>query len=676
VKEASQTRTPSGELSRLGRPESDARPAASTAAPAVFLQRLGPLGYLCALGGLLLASWSLSRAALALHFGERVARVEDFGWLFPVGLRMDSVSASYALVLPALLLLALPRAALVRLRLLLLGYFALLFTAVVALEAISFDFVEQYDARPNLLFVESLGFSLEIARTLWKQYALNLALALSATLAAGVLGWWLAGRIWPAALAWSLGRRLATGVLVLPLLFLGMRGTLDHRGVNASTAAFSSDNLVNQLALNSTYTTLHAALARKHERSASRLYGRMDEAEILARVARYAPPAAARAANDPIPFLHVQPPRTPRARPRNLVIVLEESLGAEFVGCLGGKPLTPEFDRLSQEGLLLTQLYCTGTRTVRGIEAVVSGFLPTPGSSVVKLPRSQSGFFTLAALLRRHGYATWFVYGGEAHFDNMAAFFLGNGFEHALSQADYEDPVFRGTWGVSDEDLMREADEVFAAQGERPFFALVLSTSNHSPYEFPDGRIELHDAEKATRNNTVKYADYALGELFRRARTRPYFEHTDWLVVADHDERTYGDDLIPVSKFHIPGLFLGPDFAPGRHDGVASQIDLVPTLLSVLGIETEHPLIGRDLLALPPADQGVPGRAILQFADTYGFMLGTRVAVLPGAGAPRCFDYLDGRLVARPLDEELVRDARAHALLPELLYSTGRYRLP
>jgi len=242
-----------------------------------------------------------------------------------------------------------------------------------------------------------------------------------------------------------------------------------------------------------------------------------------------------------------------------------------------------------------------------------------------------------------------------------------------MSEDDYEHPAFRGTWGVSDEDLMRKANEVFRAHGERPFFALVLSTTNHSPYEFPDGRIELEGAKKATRDNTVKYADYAVGELFRMAREEPYWKDTLWIVVADHDERTYGDELVPLDKFHIPGLLLGPGVTPGRFERVASQIDLVPTALGLVGIETVHPMIGRDLLALASDD---PGRAVVQFNDVHGFLTGDRLAVHPGAGAPRCFRLEGWHLVSEPDDPELVRDALAHALLPSLLYEKGLYRLP
>src|SRR5690606_19782880 len=125
--------------------------------------------------------------------------------------------------------------------------------------------------------------------------------------------------------------------------------------------------------------------------------------------------------------------------------------------------------------------------------------------------------FTLASLLRTQGYRTEFIYGGVSNFDNMRHFFLQNGFERIIEQKDFKRPTFLGTWGVSDEDLVTKAHETFLAHGDEPFFALLLSTSNHDPFEFPEGRIQLHEEPAATRNNAVKYTDYAIGKLIELA---------------------------------------------------------------------------------------------------------------------------------------------------------------
>ena len=165
------------------------------------------------------------------------------------------------------------------------------------------------------------------------------------------------------------------------------------------------------------------------------------------------------------------------------MIILQESLGAQYVGSLGGRDLTPNIDRLSKEGWMFHRAYATGTRSVRGIEAVTAGFLPSVADAVVKLPRSQTGFFTLAQVLGKHGYHSRFVYGGESHFDNMRAFFLGNGFDEVVDRPKFVNPVFEGSWGASDEDMFAQVDRLLRADGDKPVFTLAFSVTNHSPWE-------------------------------------------------------------------------------------------------------------------------------------------------------------------------------------------------
>jgi phosphoglycerol transferase MdoB-like AlkP superfamily enzyme len=395
--------------------------------------------------------------------------------------------------------------------------------------------------------------------------------------------------------------------------------------------------------------------------------------EVLARVRRYMGLGEGAFGDPAIPTLHRQA-ATARERPLNLVIILEESLGAAHVGRLGGLALTPNLDRLAGQGLWFTRLYATGTRTSRGMEAVAAGFPPTPAPAVLKLPRAQHGFVTLGTLLRRRGYSTEFLYGGVANFDNMRAFYLNNGFDRVIEQKDFADPVFLGSWGVSDEDLMRKAHDTFVAHGDAPFFALLLSTTNHEPFEFPDGRIEPYEQPLATRYNAMKYADYALGQFFERARGAAYFRNTVFVVVADHEARVFGTERVPVRHFRIPAVIIGPGVAPGVFERPASQIDLAPTLLALLGIEAAHPMIGRDLLALAP---GVEGRALMQFESQHAFRVGNRLVVHAPHQPPRTY-AIDARDRLTPAAEnpELTRDALAHALWASQTYERQLYRLP
>ncbi|MDT8429759.1 MAG: LTA synthase family protein [Pseudomonadales bacterium] len=555
-------------------------------------------------------------------------------------------------------------------------------TVLFFLEVITPGFINEYDLRPNRLFVEYLKYPKEVLPMLWKGFRIHIFIGL---LIPALVAWVLILLMQP----WlEVRNQLTDGsiLLIWPFLLLALvlaiRSTTGHRPANPAMFAITSDAMVNSLVLNSFWSVLHAIYNFRHEKKTSAIYGKMPLAEVLdvLNEERAGNREMADFLGDrALPSLNLLQPSRQRQRPLNLVIVLEESLGATYVGSLGGLAVTPELEKLKSQGWWFEQLYATGTRSVRGIEALVSGFPPTPAQAAVKLSLSQQNFFTLATLLGRQGYHSEFIYGGESHFDNMNGFFRGNGFQHITDQKDFSNPVFTGSWGVSDEDLLGRAHENLSAlhaQGT-PFFTLVFTSSNHSPFEFPDGRIELHDSKKATEANAVKYADYALGQFFARARASDYWQDTLFIVVADHDIKVRGESLVPVKNFHIPALILGADIEPRRIASVCSQIDLPVTALSLMGIKAQHPMPGRDLSRVDP---DYPGRALMQFEDNYAFMEGDKVVILrPGQSpvhARYCpsqkslsFDNVPDNATA------LERRALANAMLPSLLYQAQQYNL-
>jgi phosphoglycerol transferase MdoB-like AlkP superfamily enzyme len=638
-----------------------------------LLQSGGPVGFLFTIFMLGMLWLSFSRSVLFVLHDDRLLAVENVWQAFLIGVRMDSITLCVLLMLPTVLLLALPgrdvRTRLITVLLTLLAGF------VVYMEVATIPFIDEYDVRPNRVFFEYLAYPREVFSTLAKDYLLIMLIGISLVFLLTYMFWRVVNRWQQHFQDWTWWKRVAVLPLVFLLLVLGARSTLGHRPANISTASFSSDHLANELALNSSYSLLYAIYNLEHEEDAARIYddGDMSQEEILARVRRYMAPAADEYPSMDVPTLRLHDLPHEDSTPPNLVIFVQESLGARFVGSLGGLPLTPNLDRLSREGMFLTQLYATGTRTVRGLEAVVTGFPPMPAPSVLKLNEAQRDFFTLAELLKAHGYTTDFIYGGVSNFDNMAGFFLRNGFDRVVDQDEFENPAFLGTWGVSDEDLVVKANEVFKAHGRRPFFALMLSTTNHSPFEFPEGRIELHEHPANTRHNAMKFADYAIGKLFELARQEDYYKNTIFLIVADHDTRVQGADLVPIDRFHIPGLILGPGVPRQRFEQLASQIDLAPTLLHLMGIETRHPMIGRDLLQLSPQ---APGRVMMQYGLTNAFRVGEKVVIHEPGGKVGTYVWRDNDLTPAPRDAELERDALAHLLWASWAYSEKRYRLP
>ena len=191
---------------------------------------------------------------------------------------------------------------------------------------------------------------------------------------------------------------------------------------------------------------------------------------------------------------------------------------------------------------------------------------------------------------------------------------------------------------MCDQDLLRRAHAEFQRAGDRPFFSLVFTSSNHSPWDFPEGDFALVESPAATRNNAVKYADHALGEFFDMARASSYWEDTVFLVVADHNSRVYGAELVPVEHFHIPAVFLGGTVRPESVNTLASQVDLLPTALSLIGIAAAHPALGRDLT--DPAQRARPGRALLQYDQTHLYLTDT-AAVAHRPGLPTTFFRVD-----------------------------------
>jgi phosphoglycerol transferase MdoB-like AlkP superfamily enzyme len=517
-----------------------------------------------------------------------------------------------------------------------------------------------------------IWLSYQLLSGLWSD---NLAPGEFATLA----GWWMARltyQLMRTATPWGYGKRLLVTPVVILLLALGMRSSFTDSPANLGSAAFSDDQLANELALNSSYAVAYATYNFfNQQQNLAQKYGQMADNQIIRRVRQQTGLPNTVFDSSDIPLSHVQAADTPLEKPRNLVIILGESLSAEFIGTLGGLPLSPQFDALSEKGILFDNLYATGKRTNRGLESVVTGALPIPLTSAIKLRLAQSDFFTLPALLKHHGYQTSFLYGGDANFDNMRRFLSYNGVDQFIEGSDIHDARFRNHWGVSDGDIFSTANSFFREQSKnsKPFASIILTLSNHEPFDFPESNFKLYEQPAFTQNNVAKYADHALGEFFAQARREDYFANTVFLIVADHGVEIQARGLIPAAKYHVPALIIGPDIKPQRLHKLASQIDLPPTVLGLLGITTRHPMPGRNLLSLP-AD--VAGRAIYHLGSTYAYQVKDRVILLRPDQPPRQYQLNDGQLTPMPLEPELAKDALAHLLLPDLLHRQQRYRLP
>lgn len=306
-------------------------------------------------------------------------------------------------------------------------------------------------------------------------------------------------------------------------------------------------------------------------------------------------------------------------RKLNVVLISVESLSADFMDSFGGtQHITPHLDSLAQHSLFFTNLYSSGTRTVRGLEALSLSIPPTPGQSIVKRP-GNAHLFSLGSVLRSKGYITQYLYGGYSYFDNMKTFFGDNGYtvidRSAIPPAQMH---YQNIWGVADEDLFTMALQVMDTNhaGGKPFFSHIMTVSNHRPYTYPEGRIDIPPSRQV-REGAVKYTDYAIGKFLREAQRKPWFDSTVFVIVADHCAGSAGSVKLPVTGYHIPMLIYAPKvLAPQQVNTLTAQIDVAPTILGLLKFNYRSKFFGLDVLNLPDGKQ----RAFISTYEGLGYL--------------------------------------------------------
>ncbi len=286
---------------------------------------------------------------------------------------------------------------------------------------------------------------------------------------------------------------------------------------------------------------------------------------------------------------------------KNVVLISIESLSADFLKLYGNKDgITPFLDSLSQQSLVFTNLYATGNRTVRGLEALTLCIPPTAGESIIKRENENKNKFTTGSVFKSKGYTTKFLYGGYSYFDNMKDFFGGNGYQ-IVDRDNFkpEEITFANVWGVCDEDMAKKAISEMNkdAKTGKPFFHHWMTVSNHRPYTYPDGKIDISPTSKS-RNGGVKYTDYALKKFFEMAAKQDWYKNTVFVIVADHCASSAGKTELPMDKYRIPGMIFAPDFIkPEKFRTVVSQIDLMPTLFGLLHFNYDSKFLGQDVFS-------------------------------------------------------------------------------
>jgi len=333
-----------------------------------------------------------------------------------------------------------------------------------------------------------------------------------------------------------------------------------------------------------------------------------------------------------------------------VVVVLMESFAGYYTGALGSPlGITPEFDRLSKEGLLFTRYFSNGTHTHQGMFATMACFPNLPGFEyLMQEPEGGHAFSGLPQLLSQRGFDDLYVYNGDFAWDNQKGFFGKQGMRHFIGRNDYVNPVFSDpTWGVSDQDMFdRAVTELNALDHTRPFYALLQTLSNHTPYALPDPLpVDAVSGQGVNDEHltAMRYSDWALGRFFDQVRNEPWYRDTLFVVIGDHGFGTPRQltDL-DLLRFNVPMLLIAPGITERfgqRNDIVGTQVDVVPTIMGRLGGAVQQQCWGRDLLALPAGDKGFGVIKPSGGGQTVGLLRGDELVVQPRGEQPRAYRY-------------------------------------
>ena len=283
---------------------------------------------------------------------------------------------------------------------------------------------------------------------------------------------------------------------------------------------------------------------------------------------------------------------------KNVVLISIESLSADFMEHYGNtQKITPFLDSLATKSLMFTNLYATGNRTVRGLEALTLCIPPTAGESIIKRENNKNKF-TTGSVFKSKGYDVKFLYGGYSYFDNMEDFYKGNGYD-IIDRNNFktEEISFANVWGVADEDMAKKAIQVMnqEAKSGKPFFNHWMTVSNHRPFTYPEGRIDIPGTAKS-REGGVKYTDYSIKKFFELAKKQDWYKNTVFVIVADHCASSAGKTELPMDKYRIPAMIFSEGFIqPQQFNLTMSQIDVMPTLLGLLNFNYKTKFLGQDV---------------------------------------------------------------------------------
>ena len=597
-----------------------------------------------------LVSFALLRIALLVkQWADIDTPIVQILYAFVMGVIYDSAFYAYLLIPFTLYLVVMPHrwyghsiSKMISAIVFLISLYGLFFLILA-----EWTFWDEFGVRFNFIAVDYLIYTHEVVQNIVESYPLGKLLTSIFIITVSVF--WIVRHHFAVTFhnkeTFSRRIKIAGFLLLLPLV--------SYFSLHRTTYQFSQNTYLNEIAANGGYQFFSAF--RNNELNYRQFYRLADDAQLSQKIK-----TQLSVTNESLYDIKRQITADEPEKKLNIILITVESLSADYLTKFGNKnKITPFMDNWFQDGALFTHFYATGTRTIRGLESLTLSIPPTAGQSIVKRPDNEK-LFNLGHVLQERGYDTAFLYGGMGYFDNMNAFYEGNGYRIVdQNQFTSEEVTFKNAWGVSDDIIfnrtIKEADNDFSQ--DKPFFFQIMTTTNHRPYSYPEGKIDIPSGK--SREGAVKYTDYAIQEFIKTAKTKPWFDNTIFVMVADHCAGSARKTDLPVDKYHIPLFIYAPKHVPAvENTTLSSQIDVAPTLLGLLNLRYESQFYGQDILKTAPEK----GRALISNYQKLGLFKDNKLVYL---SPQQKIDVVDDPLgehhsVAPETQTDLVNDVMSY----------------
>lgn len=560
---------------------------------------------------LVVATWS--------HHGD--ATVSLVGQSFLRGLRFDLSIAAW-LILPFALWRIWRESPVRWERRLVFGFFGLMSLVGIFALIAEVEFYKEFQMRLGPLAYEYFSTKAEhnaiVIGMVWHGYPV-VRWTLVCLVLWAVFVWVLKRQFEPRAVNAGLaGRTLAT-LIFAAMAVICIRGGFQRTPLRWGNAYFSENTYANQMTGNGLWSLMDALRSSSSGQKLARQWKRrmpLDEAIQRARQIVLLPEEKL-VEPEKYPLLRVSPPNNAVVkRPRNVVLVMMESFTARFNGSVGAPfGATPNFDALAREGILFDRAFSISTHTAQGVFATLCSFPNLPDyDRPAKGSVGEQPFRTLPQILKENGFETLFLYNGLFSWDNKEGFYRHQGVQRFIGRHDFKNPTFvEQDWGPCDFDVFNRAIEEFSdlAAKRKKFLGIILTLSNHAPFDLP--KVEglepiTSGGEQNKRINGVHYADWALGQFMSSARKQEWFDDTLFVFVGDHGFAIPPSlTEVDLLHMHVPLLFYAPALFGGKHEvrhQTAGQMDILPSILGLTGLNAPHQAFGRDLFRLNADDPG------------------------------------------------------------------------